>query len=107
MKLASLEALRVQPGDAVAAPSSSKGRAVNARQKAALDAALAGRLQLYPRGYAASKLGPFHSRKVVLSLVRAGLMKVSTTMHFASATSRARDIHSNPTDSNPTTGQSA
>ena len=62
-------------------------------QKMALEAALTGRLRLYPRGYAASKSGPFHSRQCVLALTRLGLMKVSTTMRFATATKYAREIH--------------
>lgn len=62
-------------------------------QKMALEAALAGRLRLYPRGYAASKSGPFHSRQCVPALTRLSLMKVSTTMRFATATKYAREIH--------------
>ena len=73
-------------------------RRVSATQKLALQAALAGRLTLYPRGYAASKTGPFHSRRAVLGLVRAGLMNLSATARYATASKRARDMYSSPTD---------
>jgi hypothetical protein len=65
-------------------------------QKATLYAALAGRLQLYPRGYAASKSGPFHSRRAVLGLARAGLISISATARYATATKRAREVYANP-----------
>ncbi|WP_315834247.1 hypothetical protein [Bradyrhizobium prioriisuperbiae] len=97
MKVALLEALRQQPGDLGDATNSPKGRSVTARQKAALDSAFVGRLRHYPRGYATSKWGPFHSRQVVFSLVRAGLLKVSPTMRLATLTKRAREIYSDPT----------
>ncbi|WP_225715227.1 hypothetical protein [Bradyrhizobium semiaridum] len=73
-------------------------RRVSATQKLALQAALAGRLQLYPRGYAASKTGPFHSRRAILGLVRAGLMSLSATARYATVTKRARDIYGDATD---------
>ncbi|MBR0794400.1 hypothetical protein JQ615_03255 [Bradyrhizobium jicamae] len=63
-------------------------------QRLALYAAFAGRLQLYPRGYAASKTGPFHSRRAVLGLARAGLMSISATARYAAATKRARELYS-------------
>ncbi|WP_201456151.1 hypothetical protein [Bradyrhizobium macuxiense] len=66
---------------------------MSATQKAALQEALAGRLQLFPRGYASSKTGPFHSRRAVLGLVRAGLMSISATMRYAAATRRAREAY--------------
>ncbi|WP_426439312.1 hypothetical protein [Bradyrhizobium genosp. P] len=66
-------------------------------QKATLYAAFAGRLQLYPRGYAASKSGPFHSRRAVLGLARAGLVSISATARYATATKRARDAYADPT----------
>ncbi|WP_407150029.1 hypothetical protein [Bradyrhizobium sp. ORS 86] len=69
-----------------------KRRRLSATQKAALHAALAGRLQLFPRGYATSKTGPFHSRRAVLGLARAGLINISATMRYASATRRAREM---------------
>jgi len=68
-------------------------RRLSATQKAALQEALAGRLQLYPRGYAASKTGPFHSRRAILGLVRAGLMSLSATARYAAVTRRARELH--------------
>jgi hypothetical protein len=70
----------------------SKRRRLSATQKAALHAALSTRLQLYPRGYAASKSGPFHSRRAVLGLVHAGLMNLSATTRYATASKRARDL---------------
>lgn len=70
-----------------------KRRRLSGTQKAALLAALTVRLQLYPRGYAASKTGPFHSRRAVLGLARAGLMNISATMRYATATKRAREMH--------------
>jgi hypothetical protein len=73
-----------------------KRRRLSATQKLALQAALDGRLQLYPRGYAASKTGPFHSRRAVLGLVRAGLMSLSATARYAAVTRRARDIYASP-----------
>ena len=72
-------------------------RRLSATQKAALQAALAGRLQLFPRGYAASKNGPFHSRRAILGLVRAGLMSLSATARYAALTKRAKEMHSSPT----------
>ncbi|WP_454619678.1 hypothetical protein [Bradyrhizobium cenepequi] len=94
MKIAPQKTSRMQQGDMADRVRPSKHRSLSVRQKAVLDAALAGRLQLYPRGYAASKSGPFHSRRAVVSLVRAGLLTLSTTMRFATATARAREIHS-------------
>jgi hypothetical protein len=67
-------------------------------QKAALYAALNGRLQLYPRGYGASKSGPFHSRRAVLGLARAGLISISATARYAAATKRAREVYADPAD---------
>lgn len=69
-------------------------RRLSATQKLALQAALDGRLQLYPRGYAASKTGPFHSRRAILGLVRAGLMSLSATARYAAVTRRARETYS-------------
>lgn len=71
-------------------------RRLSATQKLALQEALAGRLQLYPRGYAASKTGPFHSRRAILGLVRAGLMSLSATARYAAVTRRARDMYAAP-----------
>jgi hypothetical protein len=68
-------------------------RRLSATQKVALQEALAGRLQLYPRGYAASKTGPFHSRRAILGLVRAGLMSLSATGRYAAVTRRARETY--------------
>ncbi|MCP2148381.1 hypothetical protein AB7M56_007578 [Bradyrhizobium elkanii] len=68
-------------------------RRLSATQKMALQEALAGRLQLYPRGYAASKTGPFHSRRAILGLVRAGLMSLSATARYAAVTRRAREMY--------------
>jgi hypothetical protein len=67
-------------------------------QRVALYAVLTGRLQLYPRGYAASKSGPFHSRRAVLGLARAGLINISATARYATATRRARDIYADAMD---------
>jgi hypothetical protein len=75
-------------------------RRLSATQKTALQAALAARLQLYPRGYAASKTGPFHSRRAILGLVRAGLMSLSATARYAALTKRAREAHSAPATDN-------
>ncbi|WP_338829456.1 hypothetical protein [Bradyrhizobium sp. 27S5] len=72
-------------------------RRLSATQKVALQEALAGRLQLYPRGYAARKTGPFHSRRAILGLVRAGLMSLSATARYAAVTKRAREIYAAPT----------
>ncbi|MGF6310283.1 hypothetical protein ABIB82_004387 [Bradyrhizobium sp. i1.8.4] len=69
-------------------------RRLSGTQKLALQEALTGRLQLYPRGYAASKTGPFHSRRAILGLVRAGLMSLSATGRYAAVTKRAREIYS-------------
>ena len=71
-------------------------RRLSATQKLALQEALAGRLQLYPRGYAASKTGPFHSRRAILGLVRAGLMSLSATARYAAVTRRAREMYAAP-----------
>lgn len=79
-------------------------RRLSATQKAALQEALAGRLQLYPRGYAASKTGPFHSRRAILGLVRAGLMSLSATARYAAVTRRARELHE-PAPSSGTSDQ--
>jgi len=70
MKVAPQQSSRGQPSDVVDAASPSKHSGMSARQKAVLDSAMAGRLQLYPRGYATSKSGPFHSRRTVLALAR-------------------------------------
>jgi hypothetical protein len=72
-----------------------KGISITVRQQAALNAALAGRLRCYPRGYAVSGSGPFYTPRTILSLTRAGLLKLSTTMRFATATRRARDMYVN------------
>ncbi|WP_375785620.1 hypothetical protein ACE10Z_40195 [Bradyrhizobium sp. Pha-3] len=74
-------------------------RRLSATQKLALQEALVGRLQLYPRGYAASKTGPFHSRRAILGLVRAGLMSLSATARYAAVTRRARDMYAAPATS--------
>ena len=74
-------------------------RRLSATQKLALQEALAGRLQLYPRGYAASKTGPFHSRRAILGLVRAGLISLSATARDAAVTRRARDMYAAPATS--------
>ncbi|OKO67631.1 hypothetical protein AC628_38485 [Bradyrhizobium sp. NAS96.2] len=74
-------------------------RRLSATQKVALQEALTGRLQLYPRGYAASKTGPFHSRRAILGLVRAGLMSLSATARYAAVTKRARDTYAAPVTS--------
>ena len=71
-------------------------RRLSAKQKVALQSALAGRLQLYPRGYATSKIGPFHSRRAIFGLVRAGLMNLSATARYATVTKRAREIYAGP-----------
>ncbi|MFB9262804.1 hypothetical protein ACFFWD_06390 [Bradyrhizobium erythrophlei] len=92
MKDALQKLSRMAPRNGTAGPR--KRRPLSAAQKAALVAALAGRLQFYPRGYAASKTGPFHSRRAVLSLARAGLLSFSATMRYAAATARAREIYS-------------
>ncbi|MGO4711738.1 hypothetical protein [Bradyrhizobium sp. 2TAF24] len=85
---------RARPGDLANATGSPRSAAITARQQAALGAALAGRLRFYPRGYAASGSGPFYTQRTILSLTRAGLLKLSTTMRFATATKRAREIYS-------------
>ncbi len=77
----------------VEAEKPARRRRLSATQKAALQEAFAGRLQLYPRGYAASKTGPFHSRRAILGLVRAGLMSLSATARYAAVTRRARELH--------------
>ena len=81
-----------------AAPPRRRRRRLSATQKVALREALAGRLQLYPRGYAASKTGPFHSRRAILGLVRAGLMSLSATARYAAVTKRAREIYAAAAD---------
>ncbi|MGY3616085.1 hypothetical protein [Bradyrhizobium sp. USDA 10063] len=97
MKIAPQESSRTQQRDMGGGASPPKHHSLSARQKAVLRAALAGRLQLYPRGYAASKSGPFHPRGVVVSLARAGLLTLSATKRFATATERGRDIYSEQT----------
>lgn len=77
----------------VEAEKPARRRRLSATQKAALQEAFGGRLQLYPRGYAASKTGPFHSRRAILGLVRAGLMSLSATARYAAVTRRARELH--------------
>lgn len=80
----------------VEAAKPARRRRLSATQKVALHAALTGRLQLYPRGYATSKTGPFHSRRAILGLVRAGLMNLSATARYAAVTKRGREIYSDP-----------
>lgn len=92
MRVAPRKSSRTEPRSLGDSAKPAKRRRLSATQKAALHEALAGRLQLYPRGYAASKTGPFHSRRAVLGLARAGLIKISATMRYASATRRAREI---------------
>jgi len=96
MKGASEKLPHLRSGEATGAASHPRRRSMSASQKAALDDALVQRLRLYPRGYAASKSGPFHSRQAVLSLVRAGLLHVSSTMLFASVTERGRETARTP-----------
>lgn len=91
MTLASQNVAR--PAGLAAATSPAKGQPMTPRQQAALNAALAGRLRLYPRGYAVSGSGPFYTQRTILSLTRAGLLKLSTTMRFATATKRARELY--------------
>ncbi|MCA6109787.1 hypothetical protein [Bradyrhizobium cenepequi] len=97
MKIAPQKSSRIRQGDMAERASPPKRHSLSASQKAVLNAALAGRLQLYPRGYATSKSGPFHSRRAVASLARTGLLTLSTTMRFATATERGRKIYSEQT----------
>jgi len=99
MTIALRESLRTELRMLNDALKPARRRRLSATQKVALQVALAGRLQLYPRGYAASKTGPFHSRRAILGLVRAGLMNLSATARYAAVTKRAREIHSGPADS--------
>ena len=104
MRVAPRKLLRTAPPILADAATPVRRFRLSGTQKAALYAALAGRLQLYPRGYAASKSGPFHSRRAVLGLARAGLINISATARYATATKRAREVHADPTDSG-TSGQ--
>jgi hypothetical protein len=97
MTVASTKSPRSEPRMLGDTATPSRRRRLSATQKKALHAALDDRLQLYPRGYATSKSGPFHPRRAVLGLVQAGLMNVSATMRYATATKRAREIFSAPT----------
>src|SRR5882724_3128081 len=89
MTIALRESLRTELRMLNDALKPARRRRLSATQKVALQVALAGRLQLYPRGYAASKTGPFHSRRAILGLVRAGLMNLSATARYAAVTKRA------------------
>lgn len=93
MKPAPRRASRIELRMLAEAEKPARRRRLSATQKLALQEALAGRLQLYPRGYAASKTGPFHSRRAILGLVRAGLMSLSATARYAAVTRRARDMY--------------
>jgi hypothetical protein len=97
MKIAPQKSSRMQQGDMADGASQPKHYSLSARQRTVLGAALVGRLQLYPRGYAANKSGPFHPRGIVVSLARAGLMTLSATKRFATATERGREIYSEQT----------
>ncbi|WP_246801361.1 hypothetical protein [Bradyrhizobium genosp. L] len=96
MKAAPRKSSRIELRMLAEAAKPVRRRRLSATQKLALQAALDGRLQLYPRGYAASKTGPFHSRRAVLGLVRAGLMSLSATARYATVTKRARDSYAGP-----------
>ncbi|MGY3440947.1 MULTISPECIES: hypothetical protein [unclassified Bradyrhizobium] len=96
MKAAPRKSSRIELRMLAEAEKPARRRRLSATQKLALQEALAGRLQLYPRGYAASKTGPFHSRRAILGLVRAGLMSLSATARYAAVTRRAREIYAAP-----------
>ena len=93
MRGAPRKSSRIEPSILADAAKPSKRFRVSGTQRLALYAAFGGRLQLYPRGYAASKSGPFHSRRAVLGLARAGLMSISATARYAAATKRARELY--------------
>lgn len=93
MRAAPRKSSRIELHMLAEAEKPARRRRLSATQKVALREALAGRLQLYPRGYAASKTGPFHSRRAILGLVRAGLMSLSATARYAAVTKRAREIY--------------
>ncbi|WP_338822234.1 hypothetical protein WDM22_41315 [Bradyrhizobium septentrionale] len=97
MRAAPRKSSRIELRMLAEAEKPARRRRLSATQKVALQEALAGRLQLYPRGYAARKTGPFHSRRAILGLVRAGLMSLSATARYAAVTKRAREIHADPT----------
>nr|QIG96850.1 hypothetical protein G6P99_33570 [Bradyrhizobium sp. 6(2017)] len=97
MRAAPRKSSRIELRMLAEAEKPARRRRLSATQKVALQEALAGRLQLYPRGYAARKTGPFHSRRAILGLVRAGLMSLSATARYAAVTKRAREIYAAPT----------
>ncbi|WP_235999905.1 hypothetical protein [Bradyrhizobium uaiense] len=99
MRAAPRKSARIELRMLAEAEKPARRRRLSATQKVALQEALVGRLQLYPRGYAASKTGPFHSRRAILGLVRAGLMSLSATARYAAVTKRARDTYAAPATS--------
>ena len=63
-------------------------------QLSALADAMDASLRLYRRGYAATKLGPFHADRTVKSLDRRGLMEISMKTLRARATAAGRKLMS-------------
>ena len=63
-------------------------------QLSALADAMEASLRLYRRGYAATKLGPFHADRTVKSLDRRGLMEISLKTLRARATAAGRKLMS-------------
>jgi len=61
-------------------------------QLSALADAMNASLRLYRRGYAATKLGPFHADRTVKSLSRRGLMDISLKTLRAKATDAGRKL---------------
>lgn len=61
-------------------------------QLSALADAMDTSLRLYRRGYAATKLGPFHADRTVKSLNRRGLVDISLKTLRAKATNAGRKL---------------
>ena len=67
---------------------------LSSTQLSALADAMEASLRLYRRGYAATKLGPFHADRTVKSLDRRGLLAISMKTLRARATAAGRKLMS-------------